>query len=48
VRDALISLLLLHPDLVSAATNAIETARLDDDEQTAERLVTLALATLYL
>jgi uncharacterized nucleotidyltransferase DUF6036 len=48
VRDTLISLLLLHPDLANVTTNAIETARLSGDEQTAEQLITLALAALYL
>jgi hypothetical protein len=48
VRDAFISLPLLHPDLASAALSALETARLESDEQTAERLISLALATLYL
>ncbi len=52
VRDAVISVLLLHPELAGAAKSAIETARLSGDEQIAEQiaeqLVTLALATLYL
>jgi hypothetical protein len=44
VRDTLISLLLLHPDLASAAEEAIEVSRLSGDEQIAEQLITLALA----
>jgi hypothetical protein len=48
MRDAFISLLLLHPELASAALSTIETAQLESDEQTAERLISLALATLYL
>jgi len=48
VRDTLISLLLLHPDLANVTKDAVETARLSGDEQTAEQLITLALAALYL
>ena len=48
VRDAFISLLLLHPDLANVTKDAIETARPSGDEQTAEQLTTLALAALYL
>lgn len=48
VRDALISLLLLHPELARAVIDALEAARLGGDPQTAEQLITLALAALYL
>lgn len=42
VRDTLISLL-LHPDLANVTKDAIDTAHLSGDEQTAEQLITLAL-----
>ncbi|HLL78966.1 MAG TPA: DUF6036 family nucleotidyltransferase [Ktedonobacteraceae bacterium] len=44
VRDAIISLLLLHPELASAAQQAIE----DGPAEQAEQIATLILATLYL
>jgi len=48
VHDTLISVLLLHPELASVVKGAIEAARQTGGEQSAEQLITLALAALYL
>ncbi len=48
VRDAAIALLLLHPDLASAATQAVERARGGGRAALAEQMITHALAALYL
>lgn len=48
VRDAIVSLLLLHPELAVDTIAAIRAARAAGADDVAERLATRALATLYL
>lgn len=48
VRDATVSLLLLHPDLASVAAEIIARARRQHRPDLAEQLITRALAALYL
>lgn len=48
VRDAVIGLLLLHPELAPAVAATVEEARSSGEARAAEQLITLLLATLYL
>lgn len=48
VRDALIGLLLLHPEIAADVVRVVADARATGEDELAERIVTLALAALYL
>lgn len=48
VRDALIGLLLLHPEIAGDVVLAVSRARSQGEDELAEQIVTLALAALYL
>jgi hypothetical protein len=48
VRDALIGLLLLHPEIAGDAVRVVSRARRQGEDELAEQIITLALAALYL
>ncbi len=48
VRDAVIGLLLLHPEITRDVVRVVSRARSQGEDELAEQLITLALASLYL
>ncbi len=48
VRDAMIGLLLLHPEIARDVVRVVSRARLQGDDELAEQTITLALAAIYL
>jgi uncharacterized nucleotidyltransferase DUF6036 len=48
VRDALIGLLLLHPEIAEDVIHVVSHARIQGDDELAEQIITLALAAIYL
>ena len=48
VRDALVGLLLLHPEIAGDVAGVVSRARSQGEDEPAEQIVTLALAALYL
>ncbi|HEY7339843.1 MAG TPA: hypothetical protein VH591_03095 [Ktedonobacterales bacterium] len=48
VRDAVIGLLLLHPEISRDVARVVSRARSQGEDELAEQLITLALAALYL
>src|SRR6185312_13723635 len=48
VRDAMIGLLLLHPEFANDVVGVVAQARLQGEDELAEQAITLALAAIYL